>query len=95
LIFTGLDFISCNSNSSDSKSIAVLLEEYDKKIDEFAPVMLAMLSGDISKQASLIRITGELDKIVEKLEANKDKMSEEEYMEYIRISMKLVSIEDD
>jgi hypothetical protein len=75
-------------------NIENLLQEFEASIDELIPVMEALLSGDISQQPKFERISKKLTPILEKLEDNQNKMTEEEVAEYIRITMKLVSIEE-
>jgi hypothetical protein len=72
-------------------NIAALLQEFEAGIDELIPVMEALLADDISQRSKFERISKKLIPVMEKLEDNQDKMTEEEEMEYIRITMKLIS----
>jgi hypothetical protein len=72
------------------QNIPALLKQYERIVGEFVPLMEGMLSGDLSKQATLTKTAKQLEEVVEKLESLEEKMTDEEQMEYIRITMKMI-----
>jgi len=93
-LFVTIGIFTVSSCTNKEANIANLLQEYEASIDELMPVMEALLAGDISQQPKFELISKKLTPVLETLEDNLDKMTEEEMAEYIRITMKLVSIEE-
>jgi len=93
-LFVLILVFSVSSCTNKEVNITALLTEFEASIDELMPVMEALLAGDVSQQLKFERISKKLTPVLETLEDNLGKMTEEEMAEYVRITMKLVSIEE-
>jgi uncharacterized lipoprotein YehR (DUF1307 family) len=90
VVVLSVGITGCGKKGTSKKDIPALLKQYERIVEEFVPLMAGALSGDLSKQATLTKTTRQLEEVVEKLESLKEKMTDEEQIEYIRITMKML-----
>ena len=92
-LFVLIAVLTVSSCTKREVNITALLQEYEAGIDELIPVMEALLAGDVFQQPKFEQISKKLAPVLEALEDNQDKMSEDEMKEYIRITLKFAQFE--